>query len=320
MTPSQDRLYSLYGSALLQGTLSIRALAKQEGLPFQRVRTVANYTKEHGPPPDVWRVVVIGDAHLDPFEGGMERVDLFASFINQQASEARALGEKFTAGSIGDFDEQSGASSYDRGKASGEMKRIRQSIEYSNQAAERLARGIEPWVYEYMARPPFITLGNHEHRIIRVMNDHPELQGIFALGLEGDDAPIQYNWRDLGWDPRPFLEPLFIEDVGFIHYLPSPRSGQAISAKNKARALLLQAMQGVVVGHSHEFHYGHVTRFDGSKAAACDVGCAFEHNHGWRGPVPNDTADRGLVVLRDLRGAFFQAHFYSFDTMRRLTP
>lgn len=317
MTPAQKRLYALHGHDLREGRTSIRELAREAGVTYHQARAVAQAAEAH-PPAGVWRVVVVGDAHFDPFEGGIDRAGLFARFVNHQAEQAMALGEKFAVVVIGDWDEMSGASSYDKGKASGELKRIRESINFANEAIRLFSEGISREAWEYMAVPPRVTLGNHEERVARVMNDHPELQGIFGMGLPGETAPIRYAWDTFGWEVVPFLTPTLIEDVAFMHYLPNPKNGRAVASVNQARALVLKALSSVVVGHSHEFDVDSMPTLAGHKLVGCVVGCAFEHEHAWRGPFPNSSADRGLTVLRNLRGSEFDAHFHPFPAIRRL--
>lgn len=319
MTPTQRRIYATHGTALVQGTASIRSVAKLEGVGFHPVRGVYLHARGN-PPPDVWRVVVIPDAHFSPTVGGLDRAVLFGRFITHQGLEAMRAGERFTTVCIGDWDDQESTSSYDKGKASAEGKRVRADIINANDAIRVMNDNIDQRVVEYMARPPLYLEGNHEHRLERLENDNPELRGMFGRGMPEDrDRPLRYEWDMYGWEAYPFLEPVFIDEVAFMHYLPNPKNGRAVSSVNMARTLLLKCLHSVVVGHGHQFHHDKLPRLDGRKLAACEVGCAYEHDHSFRGHFPNDAMDRGMTVLYNLKGSDFDARFYPFDAIRRHT-
>ena len=313
------KFYAMYGKRIADGDISVRSLEDVDGISERRARTIAEHVKTKGPPPDSWRVVVIGDAHFCPHHGGIGRAETIGRFITQQAREAMDVGEKFTVVCIGDWADYASLSSYEKGKKEFEGRAIRADIHFSNEASLLLTNSIAPDAWAYMARPPLITLGNHTAaRMSRLLSDVRELEGVFGIGLEGEDAEVRPNWTDLGWEVFPFLVPAFIDDVAFLHFLPNPSNGRAVSSVSMGRALILKGLQSVVVGHNHLFKFDKLTRLDGTKVCACSVGCAFEHDHDWAGQIPNAAYDRGITVLNNLRGSDFNPRFYTFEEIRRV--
>jgi hypothetical protein len=155
---------------------------------------------------------------------------------------------------LGDHYDMPSLSSYDRGKGSAEGRRVRADIDAGNRALERLSapfsniRGYSPRLE--------ILRGNHEQRIERYVNDHPELEG--AVGY--------HNFNDvaLGWTPRPFLAPVTINGITYCHYFP--RSGNGTIGQTKrgapsARQQVLREMRTCIAGHqqgldTHIHHTG----------------------------------------------------------------
>lgn len=338
---------------MAEGLLSIREVARRTGVSFGSCRTALHiWQQEHKatvgldtgrvcgtfleggfrlPPPDKkktillddeefrrcfgptlsdpapgrhWRVVVIGDAHFKPGVP-LSRAILMGKFITQQARLAEELGENFAVVVIGDWHDMEALSSYDKGKASGENRRFQGDIDVGNQAIRLMLKNIDP---DIIIHRRLVTLGNHEYRMQRAANDNPEFVGFLDNHL--------LAWESEGWEVFSFLEVAYIEDVAFCHYFQSPGNGRAISSINGVRPLLLKTMGAVVHGHTHEFDYDSLGTAGGKKIAGCIVGCAFEHDEDYRGQG-NSHMDRGLVVLENLKGSMFRAHFKDFTQLRR---
>ena len=102
---------------------------------------------------------------------------------------------------IGDFADMPSLSSYDQGKKSFEGRRYKNDIEASHEAMTAL---LEPmWTYndrakknkEKLYKPRMVlTLGNHENRIHRAVNDDPKLDGVLSV----DDL----GYQEYGWAPQ----------------------------------------------------------------------------------------------------------------------
>ena len=98
---------------------------------------------------------------------------------------------------IGDWFDNAALSSYDRGQLSAEGKRLSADIKAGNDAIRILDEYITS-VAGYNPRK-VITLGNHEDRIQRFVNEHPALEGFLGNHI--------YNFEQYGWEVYDFLTP-----------------------------------------------------------------------------------------------------------------
>jgi len=128
----------------------------------------------------------------------------------------------------GDFADMESCSTYDKGKRSAEGKRIQADINVSIKAMgmllaplreyQALQRSLGEKVYE----PRMVmTLGNHEARLTRHVNAHPELHGF--LGIK------DLRYEEFGWEVIPFLTPVVIDDISYCHYFPNVMTGKPLS-------------------------------------------------------------------------------------------
>ena len=138
---------------------------------------------------------------------------------------------------IGDFYDLPSLSSYDKGKSSSEGRRLYKDIEAGNLGFEYLNQYIDS-VPNYTPRKVF-CLGNHEHRLDRYVDDNPELVG--TLGT--DKLPF----AEYGWEVHPFLKPVEINGIFFVHYLANPMNGRPYSGN--AMSILKTIGRSFVVGH-----------------------------------------------------------------------
>lgn len=308
--------YTRHAEALLAHGAG-KAHARRLGISERSARAALAYAQEHGVPK--WRVVVIGDAHFKPGDHWYGRAIVFARFINRQFAIARERGERFAWVVIGDWHDMPACSSYDRGKKAFEGRMVRADVESGNDARALMDSHIEEAVHE-LAMRKIVVLGNHEYRIQRLIDDNRELEGTYGYGAPGETAVCRPDWSDHGYEVYPFLEPAFIEDVAFMHYLPNPGNGKAVSSVNMGRQLVLKALASVVVGHNHLFKYDAQPTLRGPKLCAASVGCAFTEREDWAGVMSNNAYDRGLCVLEGLQGTEFTPHFYPFTDLKELMP
>lgn len=110
----------------------------------------------------------------------------------------------------------------------------------------------------------FITLGNHEQRVIRAIKKHPELEGV--LSMEG------FGYEDWFDTVLPFRQPCTVGGVSFVHYLSSGSLGRAVGHPNLAAKLVIKSHQSTVVGHDHGLDYSTGYRPDGSRFFGLSAG------------------------------------------------
>lgn len=204
---------------------------------------------------------------------------------------------------IGDFADMESLSSYDVGKKSFEGRRYIKDIEAAREAMSRLLKPIDD--FNAQARKngkkqykpkKVLTLGNHENRINRAVNDDPKLDGVLSIADLG--------YESFGWDVHNFLEVVVIDGVAFSHYYPSGSAGRPIAT---ASAILARKHMSCIAGHQQglQIHTGY--RADGTMLTCVIAGSCYEHDEDYMGPQQNQHW-RGALMLNDV-------HEGSFDIM-----
>jgi excisionase family DNA binding protein len=205
---------------------------------------------------------------------------------------------------IGDFADMPSLSSYDRGKKSFEGRRYKTDIDAARRAMDLL---MEP-VHKVPGYRPYqlLTLGNHEDRISRAVEDDARLDGTIGL----DDLDYASN----GWDVRSFLEPVMVDGVSYIHYLPTGAKGLPAPSAN---ALLLRGHCSVTVGHIQTTDIAFRTRADGRRIIGLMAGCAYLHDEDYLPPSQNRATKRQVVMCHEVNGGEYDPMFVSLGFLKR---
>lgn len=148
------------------------------------------------------------------------------------------------------------------------------------------------------------TLGNHEARISRAIESDPtKLEGVMSLDDLTKDQPIP-------WVVHPFLEPVFIEGVAFVHYFSSGTMNRAIGGENAAATIIRKQMVSCVQGHSHLLDFAERTSANGRKLSALVCGYYGPYED-WAGPQTNSLWTYGLAVLHSVHDGEFDFEWWS---------
>lgn len=204
---------------------------------------------------------------------------------------------------IGDHYDFPSLSSYDKGKASAEGRRLVKDIEAGNKGFEFLNLAIDK-IEGYKPRKVF-CLGNHEHRLERYIDDNPELIG--TLGV--DKLPF----NKYGWEVHPFLKPVEINGIFFVHYLANPFSGKPYGGN--AMNILKTVGRSFVVGHKQCLDIAIRPTIDGKQQIGIVNGACYPHNESYKGFQGNNHF-RGLTVLHEVHDGFCLPMFVSLDYMK----
>lgn len=201
---------------------------------------------------------------------------------------------------IGDFADMPSLSSYDKGKKSYEGKRYKLDI----QAVHEAMRAFLGPLHEYNEKirhqkgkqyhPRMVmTLGNHEHRISRAIEDDPKLDGLMTLD--------HLEYKEFGWEVYPFLQTVVIDGVAFSHYFTTGVMGRPAGS---AAAQLRVANMSCFAGHQQGKQIAYGKRADGSILTSIICGSAYEHQEDFLGPQGNKHY-RGFFMLHDVDNGSF---------------
>lgn len=204
---------------------------------------------------------------------------------------------------IGDHFDLPSLSSYDKGTAKIEGKRLYKDIEAGVKGFELLNLELEKHK-DYNPRKVF-CVGNHEERLDRYANDNPELQG--TLGV--DKLPF----AKYGWEVHPFLKPVEIEGIFFVHYLANPMSGKPYGGS--AMNILKTVGRSFVTGHKQCLDIAIRPTIDGKQQIGIINGACYDHFESYKGFVGNNHF-RGLTVLHECRDGFAVPMFVSLEYMK----
>ena len=204
---------------------------------------------------------------------------------------------------IGDHYDLPSLSSYDKCKASAEGRRLAKDIEAGNIGFEYLNMAMQKHK-DYNPRKIF-CVGNHEHRLDRYIEDNPELIG--TLGV--DKLPF----AKYGWEVHPFLKPVEVNGIFFVHYLANPFSGKPYGGN--AVNILKTVGRSFVVGHKQCLDIAVRPTIDGKQQIGIVNGACYDHNESYKGYQGNNHF-RGLTVLHEVHEGFGLPMFVSLDYMK----
>lgn len=216
---------------------------------------------------------------------------------------------------IGDHADMPSLSSYDKGKKSAEGKRVYRDIEAAIAGMNALLAPIARLQAQELAlhgevryKPRMVlTLGNHEHRIDRHVDAHPELHGF--LGIDS------LRYEEMGWEVYPFLTPVVINGVTYCHFMPNPMTGKPYGGA--VANILSKVGESFVQGHKQTFEI--TTRFlpaSGKQQWGVICGACYEHEEDYKG-VQGNKHFRGLIVQHEVRDGSFQPMIIDLAYLRR---
>ena len=213
---------------------------------------------------------------------------------------------------IGDFADMPSLSTHDKaGSKYFEGLRYKKDIEVSKEAMTMLLKPLRDLQKAqkdskhkiYKPRLVFL-LGNHENRINRAINNSPMLEGLIStkdLGYEKD------------WEVHEFLQPVFIEGVGFSHYWPTGAMGRPASS---AAVIINKLHMSCVAGHQQGKQIAYGKRADGKPLCAIIAGSYYLHDEDYMDSLSNRHW-RGLVVLNDVKDGHFDEMMLSIEYLER---
>ena len=237
------------------------------------------------------RILVIGDCQVKPNEDQTHLLHIGRYLADKKPDIVVC---------IGDFADFPSLSSYDKGKKSFEGRRLKDDIEATHAAMKLMLspmkelqdRQRENKKKVYSPRMIF-TVGNHCDRFDRLANDQPEL-----AGFVGTDT---LNLEQYGWEVYPFLKPVEVEGIFFVHYLANPMSGKPYGGT--ALSQLKTVGRSFVVGHKQCLDMAIHPRLDGKMQIGVINGASYPHFEDYKGHVGNNHF-RGVIMLNEVEDGF----------------
>lgn len=181
----------------------------------------------------------------------------------------------------------------EKGSIDKENARLSKDIEAGNEALELL----EDSMGGFKPKKKIILRGNHEHRLQRLINGTPILQGVLGFHL--------FNDRDLGWDVVDYFNgspnAVNIDGIEYAHYFANPNTGKPISGTIQNR--LAKIGSSFVQGHQQGLLQGNQQYATGKIRHGIVAGSAYLHDESYKGMANSHW--RGIVVLNEVRDGQF---------------
>lgn len=212
----------------------------------------------------------------------------------------------------GDFADMPSLSSHDvKGSKYFEGLRYAKDVQVVHKAMQillaplRLLQAKQKQNKEKVYKPRMVlTLGNHENRIDRAVNNNPMLEGLIStkdLGYEKD------------WEVHEFLHPVFIGGVGFNHYWPVGAMGRPAASP---AAIISKLHMSCVAGHQQGRSVAYGKRADGKAICAIIAGSYYQHDESYMDKLSNRHW-RGLVVLNEVEEGCFDEMMLSIEYLEK---
>ena len=213
---------------------------------------------------------------------------------------------------IGDFADMPSLSTHDlKGSKYFEGLRYKKDIEVAKMAMKKLLKPLRDLQAkqrknkEKVYKPRMLlTLGNHENRIDRAINNNPTLDGLISV------EDLEYA-KD--WEVYPFLHPVFINGVGFSHYWPVGAMGRPAGSP---AAIISKLHQSCIAGHQQGKQVAYGKRADGKPICAIIAGSFYLHDESYMDRLSNRHW-RGLLVMNEVNDGHFDEMFVSLDYLRK---
>lgn len=155
----------------------------------------------------------------------------------------------------------------------------------------------------YCPRMVFL-LGNHENRLQRHIDSHPNLEGL----IDKMEAQIS----KYGWETYPFLEPVTIEGVAYCHYFYAPMTGRPYGGMcaTKLKNIGISFTQG----HQQGIDWATLTNPDGTARMGLVAGSSYVEDEEYKGPQANHHW-RGVVVKNNCENGMYDPEFISTKSL-----
>ena len=211
---------------------------------------------------------------------------------------------------LGDHWDMPSLSSYDVGKKSFEGRRYSADVKAGNDAMKLFTDTIkaeQKRLRKHKKRiwkPRLIfTLGNHEQRIERAVENDAKLEGLMSY----EDL----NLKD--WEVYPYLQPVIVDGVAYCHFFTSGVMGRAVT---NAKLLLQKKHMSCIMGHVQDRDIAFDRDASGKRMTALFAGIYYQHDEEYLNPQTNGSWS-GLWMLNEVQDGAFDEMPISMTYLRR---
>lgn len=202
---------------------------------------------------------------------------------------------------IGDHWDFPSLSSYDKGKKVMEGRRVIDDVKAGHKGMALLLEPIQELQRQQRANkkkvysPKMVFCpGNHEDRFDRYANDNPELYGLVGTAT--------LDLEQYGWEVQPYLKPVCVDGIYYVHYLVNPMNGRPRAGN--AAAQLKAVGSSFVVGHKQVLDIAIAdNQLDGKYRIGIINGACYPHDEAYKGHQGNQHF-RGIMVLNEVEDGF----------------
>ena len=155
--------------------------------------------------------------------------------------------------------------------------------------------------------------GNHEHRLKRTLNNHPEMEGLidfkdFQLDRNYDEV-IEYYGQTPGV--------VQVDGVSYAHYFISGVMGRPIGGEHPAYSCITKLGSSATCGHIHTRDFSMRSDINGDKKRLGLVcGVYQDYDADWAGRI-NRLWWRGVVVKRNVEGGNYDHQWISLESLKK---
>lgn len=206
---------------------------------------------------------------------------------------------------IGDWWDMESLSIYDKGKRPFEGRRYEKCVASGKAAMKKFFKPIDDYnrtsSIKYEPRKVFCG-GNHEHRIVRLVDNNPEYEGKFSL----DDLGI----KEFGWEFHDFLKVVEIDGIEYSHYFTSGTMGRPVSS---AAAMLRERQRSCTMGH---VQHTDIAMHKKTQQIGLFCGTCYLHDENYLGYQGNSQR-RQIVVKHEVEEGRYDPMFVSLNFLEK---
>lgn len=154
--------------------------------------------------------------------------------------------------------------------------------------------------------PRFVwTLGNHDIRADRFVNENPKFEGAISSKDIG--------YQEFPWEMYPFLDSVDICGIDFQHYFTSGIMGRPIGGVHPAYTIIKKRNKSAVCGHSHVVDYK-IDKTPGRSLMGLVVGNYIDFEMDYAGPT-QDMWSNGIALLRNVDDGLYDFNWISLASI-----